>query len=193
MILYQNTETGDFGLTASAVRLLLPNVSFADGADLTEQGFAPYAEAPAPSADWSQTVIEATPVDGQQQWTVSDRTDELDALKLERLEALASRRKAATQDFSFNGITLRLDPDTENAISKAIQSLNRQPPGTAISWEVSRGVVVPFDLPTLEAIGDAAFLHVQACFTNVAAITSAINTAEDLDDLRTVNINTGWP
>lgn len=113
--------------------------------------------------------------------------------KAARLDALAARRKGASQAFTFNGMSLRLDADTENAISKAIQALERQPEGTTISWEVSRGVIVPFDLATLHAIGDAAFLHVQACFTNVATITALINAAETVEAVQAVDLQTGWP
>ena len=113
--------------------------------------------------------------------------------KTARLEALAARRKIASQNFTFNGMALRLDPDTENAISKAIQSLARQPEGTVINWEVSRGIIVPFNLATLYAIGDAAFLHIQACFTNVAAKTTLINAAETIEAVNAVDLETGWP
>ena len=126
-------------------------------------------------------------------WGIRRLEPTLDDLKALKLEALAARRKVASQNFTFAGMPLKLDPDTENAISKAIMSLARQPEGTVINWEVSRGVIVPFDLVTLEAIGDAAFVHVQACFTNVAAITALIVAAADAEALDAVNLDTGWP
>lgn len=113
--------------------------------------------------------------------------------KAERIEEVAGARKAAIiETFSFNGISLKLDPDTENALSKAYAALERQPAGTAIDWEVSRGNFVPFDLPTVAAISDAAFAHVQACFTNAKRLTVAVNAAADLEALEAVELD-GWP
>lgn len=113
--------------------------------------------------------------------------------KGERIEEVAEARKAAIiETFSFNGMSLKLDSDTENALSKAYAALERQPAGTAIDWEVSRGNFVPFDLPTVAAISDAAFAHVQACFTNAKRLTVAINAAADLEALEAIELD-GWP
>lgn len=114
--------------------------------------------------------------------------------KAARLEDIADRRRLAAQNFSLpGGGSMRLDPDTENAIAKAIQGLERQPVGATILWEISRGVVMPLDLPALYAIGDAAFLHVQACFARVATLTAEVMAAEDEAALEAIDINAGWP
>lgn len=194
MTLYIRLSDSVIGLAPAAVRQTLPSeVSFVDGADLTDWGYAPYAETARPAPGWWQTVVEAAPVAGEQVWAVADRADDQEALKAERLEALAERRKFASQNFTFNGMAMKLDPDTENAISKAIMSLERQPEGIVINWEVTRGEIVPLDLATLHAIGDAAFVHVQACFTNVAAITALILAAPDGEALDAVDLDVGWP
>lgn len=118
----------------------------------------------------------------------------LASAKAERIEEVAEQRKAAIiETFGFNGMPLKLDPDTENALSKAYAALERQPEGTAIDWEVSRGNFVPFDLPTVAAISDAAFLHVQTCFTNAKRLTLLINAATDLEALEAIPTDTGWP
>lgn len=113
--------------------------------------------------------------------------------KSDRIEAVATRRKGAvTNNFAFNGMAMKLDPETENALSKAYAALQRQPAGTAIDWEVSRGVFMSFDLPTVGAISDAAFGHVQACFTNAKSITAQIIAAEDLAALDALDLDAGW-
>lgn len=113
--------------------------------------------------------------------------------KSDRIEAVATRRKnAIIHGFSFNGMSMKLDPDTENALSKAYAALQRQPQGTAIDWEVSRGVFMSFDLSTVGAISDAAFGHVQACFTNSKAITAQIVAAEDMLALDALDLDSGW-
>lgn len=196
MTLYRRTDDSAFGLTETEVRATLSDLSLPadlEAADLSDFGFAAYVETAPPAAAWDEQAVETAPVDSVQQWSLEPNGRTLAVLKSERLEALAARRKVASQNFAFAGMPLKLDPDTENAISKAIMSLARQPGGTVINWEVSRGVIVPFDLATLEAIGDAAFLHVQACFTNVAAITALILAASDAEALDAVDLNAGWP
>jgi len=115
-------------------------------------------------------------------------------LKAARIEAVADLRRAAVIDtFAFNGMALRLDADAENALSKAYSALGRQPAGTTVDWEVTRGVFVEFDLAMVEAISDAAFVHVQACFSNARRLTALINDADDVAALDAVDVSVGWP
>ncbi len=72
MTLYTRLSDGAFGLSAVQVQAELPDLSFVEGADLTEWGFAPYAEASPPALEPGQTAVELAPVDGVQQWSVED-------------------------------------------------------------------------------------------------------------------------
>lgn len=117
----------------------------------------------------------------------------LERIKVGRIEAVAALRRAAVTDtFSFNGMAMRLDADAENALSKAYSALKRQPDGTSIDWEVSRGVFMSFDLAMVEAISDAAFEHVQRCFTNARRLTALINAADNLAILDAIDLDNGW-
>ena len=114
-------------------------------------------------------------------------------VKTGRIEAVAMlRRGAVINDFTFNGMAMRLDESCENALSKAYAALSRQPAGTTIDFEVSRGQFMSFDLAAVGAISDAAFVHVQRCFTNAKRLTDAINAATDLAALDAVDLETGW-
>lgn len=114
-------------------------------------------------------------------------------LKEARIETAAALRRAAISDtFTFNGQPMKLDPETESAVSKAYSALSRQPAGTTIDWEVSRGVFVALDLDALGALGDAAFLHVQAAFSNAKRLVALIHAAEDLAALEAIDLATGW-
>ena len=113
-------------------------------------------------------------------------------VKPARIEAVAALRRGAVEDFSFNGVRMRLDESTENALSKACAALERQPAGTQIDFEVSRGVFMEFDLAAIGAISDAAFVHVQRCFSNARRLTALINAALDLETLDAVDLNEGW-
>lgn len=114
-------------------------------------------------------------------------------VKTGRIEAVAMLRKGAIIDgFSFNGLPIKLDPDTENALVKAHAALNRQPEGAVIDWEVTRGVFMTFDLATIGALSDAAFQHVQAAFTNARRLTDMIQAAPDLEALNAIALDDGW-
>lgn len=114
-------------------------------------------------------------------------------VKTGRIEAVAMlRRGAVINDFSFNGVPMKLDESCENALSKAYAALSRQPAGTEIDFEVSRGNFMSFDLAAVGAISDAAFIHVQKCFTNARRLTTLINAAEDLAALDAIDLESGW-
>lgn len=115
------------------------------------------------------------------------------AQKIVALERLAERRKQASRDFTFAGMSIVLDADTESAIAKATQGLERQEPGSFISFEMRRGVFVRLDLIWLQALGDGAFAHVQACFSNVERITNLVYATTTLQALEAIDINIGWP
>ena len=117
----------------------------------------------------------------------------LERIKVGRIEAVAMLRRGAVEGgFAYNGMAMRLDESVENALSKAFAALQRQPAGTEIDFEVSRGIFMSFDLALIGAISDAAFLHVQRCFTNARRLTALINAAEDLASLDAIDLDDGW-
>lgn len=66
---YENTKTGEFGISLYAVRRALPNMSIPD--NYPEVGdYRLYTATPFPTIDWNQSVREIAPVDGKQQWEV---------------------------------------------------------------------------------------------------------------------------
>lgn len=113
----------------------------------------------------------------------------IEVQRAERLEQLAARRALAEQAFTFKGVSMRLDDKTQARISSAVAGLALKPEGSMVRWEVSRGVFASFDLPTLQAIGEAVFDHVQACFANVETLTAVIMAADDPSE---VDLETGW-
>lgn len=157
------------------------------------QGDAAWGTGPG-DTDGTQVVI----FDDQHTGAVMAAVDGYDAawlsrVKAGRIEAVAMLRKGAIIDgFSFNGLPIRLDVDTENALVKAHAALTRQPEGAAIDWEVTRGVFMTFDLSTIGAISDAAFQHVQAAFTNARRLTDLIQAASDLEALNAIALDDGW-
>lgn len=117
----------------------------------------------------------------------------LDDLKAVQLEALAARRRQATSMVSVGGMVIPWDDTTENRVANGVKALEMKPEGTAVSWEVTRGVFVTLDLQTLRAIGLAAFDLQQAAFDNVRDLTALILAAADETALDAIDIEIGWP
>lgn len=102
-------------------------------------------------------------------------------------------RREASQRLTFAGMSIFLDAKTEDAIHKGIKGLERSPPGTTIKFEIKPGYVSAMDLIWMEALGDAAFAWVQACFDHSAVLCDLAWAAETVGDLRAIDITTGWP
>ena len=157
------------------------------------QGDAAWGTGPG-DTDGTQTII----FDDQHTDAVLAAVDGYDAawlarVKTGRIEAVAMlRRGAVINDFSFNGVPMKLDESCENALSKAYAALSRQPAGTTIDFEVARGIFMSFDLSAVGAISDAAFVHVQKCFTNARRLTDLINAAVDLGAMDAIDLESGW-
>lgn len=115
----------------------------------------------------------------------------------EEREALFVRigdyRREASQRLTFAGMSIFLDAKTEDAIHKGIKGLERSPPGTTIKFEIKPGYVTAMDLILMEALGDAAFALVQSCFNHSALLCEQAWAAETVEDLRAIDITTGWP
>ena len=134
-----------------------------------------------PSADQVNVALTA--------WTAGA----LDRIKSARITELQDRRAVAVVDFTFAGHSLQLTVETQSTIGNTVQALARQPDGTTVDWEFDDGVYEALALPQMQAMGDAGFLHVQACFTNSAAITAAVMAAGTPEAVAAVDIDAGWP
>lgn len=121
-------------------------------------------------------------------WT-SDVVTTYQAAKARReaLAAIQGRRDQAILAFSFAGHPVPLTDKTQQDIGNAVQALGRQSAGSTVAWEIADGVYVDMDLPTVQAMGDAGFAHVQACFANSKALTALLDAAKPYD------LESGWP
>lgn len=201
---YQNTETGAFGLSAAAVRALLPHVSFPDDADLTEHGFAPYALMPVPDAGWWQTITEIAPVDGQQAWEVSDRL-------LPEVRAAWSDRVTAKRDAAFEGgyapttgalaghtLQVRDDRDKINWLTSqasylaAIQGGHGAAPGATFRTAANDTIVTSY-AEGFEIIVVGMAQWGAAIMNRSWALKDEGAAAETLTELLAIDIETGWP
>ena len=138
-----------------------------------------------------EDLISELPDAGLDQYPTS--ADVLASAKAHMLGQLSARRDQAENAFTYGGVPVKLDEGTTARLAAASAGLARKPSGETVDWQLARGVFQSLDLAALEAFGDAAFDHVQECFANARALVDAINAAADLDALRAIDLDAGWP
>lgn len=106
---------------------------------------------------------------------------------------IGDQRREASQRLTFAGMSIFLDTKTEDAIHKAIKGLERSPAGTVVKFEIRPGYNTAMDLAWMGAMGDAAFAFVQSCFDHSDHLCELAWAAETVDQLRAIDITTGWP
>jgi hypothetical protein len=124
-------------------------------------------------------------------WTLVDsRTFE--TAKDIRIEEVSKCRRDEEEDFVYGGTPIKLDSDTQARIDSAISGLERKPTGSTVWWQ-SGTTFIQFDLPGLEALGIAAFDHVEACFNNAKVLIETLQACTTIAELDAVDITVGWP
>lgn len=208
MIRYLRLSDGVFGLRPADVRVALPETSFVDGTDLTEWGYAAYAEAPLPALAWNEEAVEVAPVDGVQQWVVQPRAVTV-AEACARVDAERDRRLAL--DFAYDfGATVAID-DQGVEIAAGVRALQMAPANRA-DWQTIHGLalaaiisgsptaVMPIrcednwnvQTTALEIVAclTAATLRGSALVFHGGALKTAIRAA---GDPAAIDIMVGWP
>lgn len=209
MTLYTRLPDGAFGLSAATVQIALPEISFVEGADLTDWGYAPYAEAPQPTGlAWNEQLVEIAPFEGVQQWVVEVRPVSVEEA-CARVDAERDRRLAL--DFAYDfGATLAID-DAGTEIEAGVRALQMAPANRA-DWQTVHGLalaaiisgsptaVMPIrcednwnvQTTALEIVAclTAATLRGSALVFHGGALKTAIWAAEDPT---AIDIMVGWP
>lgn len=116
----------------------------------------------------------------------------LEEAKAARIKELSQRRERAERAFVFAGVAIDLDNGTQRRIGDAILGLELagEP---SVRWRVARGVFATFTKAQLEALGAAAFAHVQACFANVETLEGAIEAGASIAAVEAIDLEAGWP
>ena len=66
-------------------------------------------------------------------------------------------------------------------------------PEALIDWKGADGAWTKIDAATISGIARAVAKHVQACFTNERALSELIDAAETVEDLASIDLESGWP
>lgn len=124
-------------------------------------------------------------------WSLTDTRTLVEAKNI-RIQEVSKRRRDEEEDFVYGGVTIGLTSETQARIDSAISGLERKPAGTTVWWQAGT-VFTQFDLPGLEALGVAAFDHVEACFNNAKVLVELIQACTTIAEVDAVDITVGWP
>ncbi|WP_378952061.1 DUF4376 domain-containing protein [Mesorhizobium sp. ANAO-SY3R2] len=112
--------------------------------------------------------------------------------KAARLTSLAEKRwQVETGGIVVGGTRIATDIASQNRIGNAYAGAQRFP-DRPIDFNGVDGWVT-LDPASMIAIGDAVYLHVQACFSRHKALALQINGAADQAALDAIDIEADWP
>lgn len=154
------------------------------GADL---GWAEVAEKPSHDA-----ATQHPPAWTGSAWTVADKTvaERQTELKASVTEKFRAERDKGT---AVGGVAISTTHSAALEISQALELINSTDPTGTIDVVTRGGTPLTLTASNTPAILAAIRAHVKACQEREHEIYTAINAAEDHDDLNEININTGWP
>lgn len=106
--------------------------------------------------------------------------------------AATLRWEKATGEFTFGGVTLKLDTVTTNNLDAAYIKATRNPAFVA-QWSIDDRTFIELDAETIIMLGDAVVDYVQACFANQCRLAGLIAAATTYEELVAIDLNSGWP
>ena len=95
-----------------------------------------------------------------------------------------------TSGTTFNGIPLATDRESRAMMDGALMMLTNGPPNRTVRWKGKDRTFFEVDRDSLQAINEAVWEHVEACFDRERELLEAI---EDAEDPLSVDIEAGWP
>jgi hypothetical protein len=119
--------------------------------------------------------------------------DYLTIRRPKRIAEVSKLRDEKIGGFIFNGMPIELDLETKANITGSVSGLDRNPDVTGLDWSLGDGEFVFLDRASLYALADAAFLHVQGCFTHAKTLVTDLKAAADCTALDAIDITVGWP
>jgi hypothetical protein len=117
-----------------------------------------------------------------------------DAAKAAKLAELATIRwNAEESGTTFGGNPLATDRTTQAKLTAGYAKAVNDPDFVIASWKFAAGVFGSLDATTIIAAANAVEAHIQACFTNEAALSANVLSAVDFAALEAVDLTVGWP
>lgn len=97
-----------------------------------------------------------------------------------------------TRGVTINGSSIATDRQSQALITGAY-TYSQLNPEALIDWKGADGTWTKIDAATIAGIAHAVATHVQACFTNERALSELIDAAETVEDLESIDLESGWP
>jgi hypothetical protein len=119
--------------------------------------------------------------------------DKIAVAKAAKLSELATIRwNAEESGTTFGGNPLATDRTTQAKLTAGYAKAVNDPDFVIASWKFAAGVFVSLDATTIIAAANAVEAHIQACFTNEAALSADVLSAVDFAALEAVDLTVGW-
>lgn len=123
-------------------------------------------------------------------YTVADKSL-ADVKAARKAELAALRYEKEIGGVSVFGTVVATDRPSQAMLTGAKASLDAGFITGPIDWKAESGFV-QIDATTLGAIAEAVAVHIQACFTNEAALAAQIDACESVSEVRAVDLSAGW-
>lgn len=125
------------------------------------------------------------------EWLASTRPPMPEARERAKATLAAQRWAAEQRGITVGGIPVSTDMSSQIKVLGAAVAAQMDP-GYTVEWKTPVGFI---SLNATDVIGIAQAIraHIQACFDNEAALTAAIDAADDHDALEAIDLGIGWP
>lgn len=111
----------------------------------------------------------------------------------ERIAEVQALRDEKIGSFVFGGMAIELDLETKANLTGVVSGLDRNPDVEGLDWSLGGGEFVYLDRATLYGLADAAFLHVQACFSHARTVITTLKEQTNCTELNAIDVTAGWP
>lgn len=193
-MLYENTQTKEFGITHDMLANLLPNISFPVG--ISEIGdYKKYERKDRPVPSEFQTVKEISPVDGVQTWLVENKEETAEyLLQLKQVikdKITAKRWEVESGGLSFpNGVFVKTAKEDQDRILSVI--INAERNGiNEIDFKADSGWI-KVTLFALKQLGKELTYFVQHCFGAEKYHHGFVDSLTTASEICSYNFSTGW-
>ena len=170
----------------------LPPVPFESG----EYVLRAYIETPPTLLDeYQKTVGRTSGINGDGVWEVVPGVADMSLASAQTVAKVmvAKLRWESENVFTiYNGVRYLTDRNTQRAIGLA-RVMAKEDASFSINWKAREGEFVELNATDIIALADAVNTVVQSAFNKEAEFVTSINDAANVDALRLIDLNAGWP
>ena len=125
-------------------------------------------------------------------------------MPLDQAQSIAKQKVKAKRDAVMNGgiefrvasgdpvYIVQTDGDSRRELTGAVVAAN-EGSLTVQGWRMADNEMVVMDIADFKAMALSVRNHVNACYERQAALEAEIDNAADVDAIRTIDIDAGWP